>query len=186
MASLPQTRTVTYEEWIAMPEVTDAIEEVVNGEIRIMPPAKSRHARIVQRLNRSLDRQLDPDRTLLLSSSFGLVTRKQPLTSRAPDLALWHADGVIEEDGYFLSAPQLVVEVLSPGNTRREREEKLADYAELGVPEVWVVSPEARTVEVLYLESARYTRAVILASGDSLKPKLFPNVQVDIASIWPD
>ncbi|MDE3164728.1 MAG: Uma2 family endonuclease, partial [Acidobacteriota bacterium] len=118
---MPQTRTVTYEEWIAMPEVTDAIEEVVHGEIRITPPAKSRHARIVQRLNRSLDRQLDPDRTLLLSSSFGLVTRKQPLTSRTPDLALWHADSVIEEDGYFLSAPQLVVEVLSPGNTRRER-----------------------------------------------------------------
>jgi hypothetical protein len=32
------TRTVTYEEWLNMPVVEDAIEEVVNGEIRIMPP----------------------------------------------------------------------------------------------------------------------------------------------------
>ena len=39
MASLPQSTTVTYEEWLRMPEVQDAIEEVVNGEIRIMPRA---------------------------------------------------------------------------------------------------------------------------------------------------
>ena len=38
MASLPNPQTVTYEEWLRMPEVTDAIEEVVDGEIRIMPP----------------------------------------------------------------------------------------------------------------------------------------------------
>lgn len=44
MASLPQARTVTCEEWLAMPQVEDSIEEVVNGEIRIMPPAKLLHA----------------------------------------------------------------------------------------------------------------------------------------------
>jgi Uma2 family endonuclease len=79
-----------------------------------------------------------------------------------------------------------VVEVLSPANTRREREEKFGDYAAIDVPEVWVVSPEARTVEVLYLEDG-YLRgnARILAQG-LLKPKHFPNVQVDIAGLWPD
>jgi Uma2 family endonuclease len=40
MASLPNPRTVTYEEWLRMPEVTDFIEEVVDGEIPIMPPNK--------------------------------------------------------------------------------------------------------------------------------------------------
>jgi Uma2 family endonuclease len=93
---------------------------------------------------------------------------------------------MVERDGYFHSAPQLVVEVLSPSNTRREREEKLGDYAALGVPEVWVVSPEARTVEILYLENG-YLRgsALILAEG-LLKPRSFPSVQVDITGIWPD
>jgi len=83
------------------------------------------------------------------------------------------------------SAPQLVVEVLSPANRRREREEKLADYATIGVPEVWVISPEARTVEVLYLEEGYLHSSHILARG-TLTPKLFPQVTVDIASIWPD
>jgi Uma2 family endonuclease len=186
MATLPHFRTVTYDEWISMPQVEDAIEEVVNGEIIVMPPAKSLHARIVQRLNRILDRQLDPDHTLLLSSSFGLVIRKQPLTCREPDLAVFDLAGIIEQDGYYHSAPQLAVEILSPSNTRLERAGKLADYAELGVLEVWVVSPEARTVEVLLLEAGALKRAQFVASGDTLKPKHFPHVQVDIAQIWPD
>jgi Uma2 family endonuclease len=168
-----------------MPEVTDAIEEVVNGEIRIMPPAKLKHTMIVARTNVALISQLDQKRTVVLTGSFGLIIRKAPLTSRIPDLAVFELATLVEQDGYIHSAPQLLVEVLSPANTRREREEKLADYASIGVPEVWVVSPEARTVEVLYWEDGYLRRAEILASG-VLTPKLFPDVRVDIAGIWPD
>ena len=45
------TRTVTYEEWLNMTVVEDAIEEVVNGEVRIMPPNKWKHAVIVENLS---------------------------------------------------------------------------------------------------------------------------------------
>lgn len=55
----------------------------------------------------------------------------------------------------------------------------------LGVPEVWVVSPEGRTVEVLYLENGLLRSSHVLAHG-MLTAKLFPNVNVDIAGIWPD
>jgi Uma2 family endonuclease len=186
MASLPNTKLITYEEWLNLPEAQDATEEVVNGEIRIMPPAKLVHARIVQRLNRALDRQLDPSRVLVLCSSFGLIIRKQPLTSRVPDLAVIELATMIELDGYIQSAPQLAIEVLSPANTRRSVSEKMADYAEIAIPEVWIVSPEARTVEVLLLENRQLRRARFLSTGDILQPKLFPHVQVDIAQIWPD
>lgn len=186
MASLPHAKTVTYEEWLTMPEVQDAIEEVVNGEIRIMPPAKFAHALIVENLHQAIVGQIDRKLTLVLSSNFGLIIRKHPLTSRIPDLAVFDITTLVEQDGYIHSAPQLIVEVLSLGNTRRERTDKLADYAALGVPEVWIVSPEARTVEVLHLDNSQYSRTQILAAGDLLKPKHFPHVQVDIAQIWPD
>jgi Uma2 family endonuclease len=185
MASLPRPKTVTYEEWLRMPEVSDCIEEVVNGEIRIMPPAKFKHALIVNSLKRSLDQQLDRIRVLVLDCDFGLIIRKTPLTSRVPDIAVFDLSTMVEQDGYIHSAPQLIVEVLSPGNTRREREEKLGDYAALGVPEVWIVSPEARTVEVLYLEDGFLRSALILNQG-TLQPKLFPHVQVPVAGIWSD
>jgi Uma2 family endonuclease len=185
MASLPSSKTVTYEQWLLMPEVQDATEEVVNGEIRIMPPAKWKHQRISELIAAALRNQLGIDRYSVATGSFGLIIRKSPLTSRVPDVAVFELATLVEQDGYINSAPQLLVEVLSPSNSRREREEKLGDYASIGVPEVWVVSPEARTVEVLYLEGAFLRTSQIVASG-ALIPKLFPQVSVEIAKIWPD
>ncbi len=185
MASLPDRKTVTYEEWLRLPEVEDAVEEVVNGEIRIMPPAKWKHAMIVKRLTRALESQLDPAMVLVQDSVFGLIIRKQPLTTRVPDLAVFETSTIVERDGYIHSAPQLVVEVLSPGNTRREREEKLGDYAAIGVPEVWVVSPEGQTIEVLYLEGGVLRSVQVLREG-VVTPRHFPGVQVQVTAIWPE
>jgi Uma2 family endonuclease len=168
-----------------MPEVGDATEEVVNGEVRIMPPPKWRHSEIVDRLAARMWPHVDEREVKVKASQFGLIIRKSPLTSRVPDLAVFDVATMVAQDGYIHSAPQLVVEVLSPANSRREREEKLGDYAGIGVPEVWVVSPEARTVEVLYLEDGRLRSARILREG-LLVPRRFPAVQIDIAQIWPD
>ncbi len=186
MASLPHSRTVPYEEWLIMPEVQDATEEVVSGQIRTTPSAQLVHALIVEELRQAIVNQIDRKLVRVLSSSFGLIIHMRPLTSRVPDVAVFEIATMVEQDGYVHSAPQLVIEVVSPASTLRERAEKLADYAELGVPEVWIASPEARTVEVLHLENAQYTRTHILAAGGLLKPRLFPHVQVDIARIWPD
>jgi len=185
MASLPNAKTVTYEEWLTMPEVQDAIEEVVNGEIRIMPPAKMIHTWIAQRLRKSLERQLDDTRVQVFPAEVALIIRKSPLTTRVPDISVFIVESMVEKNGYVESPPQLVIEILSPANTRKRQQEKLADYAALGVPEVWVVSPEARNVEILLLEDNQLRRSQILAEG-FLQPKLFPNVQIDITQIWPD
>ncbi|HEY1341110.1 MAG TPA: Uma2 family endonuclease, partial [Bryobacteraceae bacterium] len=131
-----------------------------------------------------LKASVDPRQVKVKSSQFGLIIRPHPLTSRAPDIAVFRIDTIVEKDGYIHSAPQLIVEVLSPGNTRAEREEKLRDYAELGVPEVWVLSPEPRTIEVLHLENGAYRRAAVLAEG-TLEPRSFPGVSITIADIWP-
>jgi len=185
MASLPKSHRVTYEEWLRMPVVEDGIEEVVNGEIRITPANKWKHTQVVQNLYDAFVPQIDRRQVSVVIASFGLIIRKSPLTERQPDLAVFDLSTIVEEDGYIHSAPQLAVEVLSPANTRREREEKLNDYAEIGTPEVWVFSPEARTVEVLLLEDGRLRRSAILAEG-LLKPVRFPNVEINIAEVWPD
>jgi len=177
-------KVLTYEEWLKLPEV-EGIEEVVNGQIQRMPPNKWNHARIVEQLAHQLRSQLNPQLTYVFTTVFGLVIRRDPLTTRVPDLAVFVASEVVEQDGYIHSAPELVVEVMSAGNSRMQHAAKLKDYESLGVPEVWVVSPAAKTVEVLLLKDGRLTANAPLREG-SLQPKHFPGVAVDIASIWPE
>jgi Uma2 family endonuclease len=161
------TKLVTYEEWLKMPQVEDAIEEVVNGEIVTMPAPKLLHSDVVENLRDIVGAQLDP------------------LVCRVPDLAVFRKSNMVVVDGYIHSAPELAVEVLSPSNTRSEREAKLRDYESLGVPEVWVLSPEGRTVEVLLLKEGKLTTVALQREG-LLRPTQFPEVTVDIATVWPD
>jgi Uma2 family endonuclease len=168
-----------------MPEVDDAIEEVVNGEIVRMPPPKITHTLVVHRLKQTLERQLDSAAIYVLDTQFGLIVQRDPLTSRVPDVAVFRKSSMVIIDGYIHSAPELAVEVLSPANTRSEREAKLRDYESLGVPEVWVLSPEARTVEVLLLENGKLRTVNTLREGQ-VRPKNFPEVMVEVASVWPD
>jgi Uma2 family endonuclease len=112
------------------------------------------------------------------------VIRRDPVTTRVPDIGVFIRSNVVEQDGYIHSAPELLVEVLSPANTRAERAGKLKDYESLGVPEVWVVSPEAQTVEVLRLQNGQLATTKLLREGQ-LTPARFHQAAVDVSAIWP-
>lgn len=185
MASLPHPKRVTYEEWLQMPEMDNAIEEVIDGEIILIPPAKLRHARIVEALSKALLLALDGELYDILTGSFGIVISERPLTCRTPDLAVCERASAVEKDGYLRSAPQLTVEVISPSETRRMTERKLQDYETIRTPEVWVVSPKDRTVELFHLENDTLERTAIIHEG-ILKPRAFPHVEIAVARIWPD
>jgi Uma2 family endonuclease len=178
------SKIVTYEEWLNMPE-SEGKEEVVDGEIITMPPAKWKHALTVQNLQMTLLKQLDPRIALVVTAIFGLVIRKEPLTCREPDLAVFVKQNIVERDGYIYSPPELVVEVLSPANTRKYMARKIADYESIGVPELWILSREGRTFEVLQLQNGKLQRIGVFAEGQ-LRPLRFPDAVVDVASIWPD
>ena len=177
-------KTVTYREWLRMPVVSDAIEEVVNGEIRTMPPNKQPHAFTVEELAEIIRARIDRKQARVLIANFGLVIRREPLTSRVPDLILYRTENAVWIDGYLHSAPELAVEVLSPSETRGERLDKLADYAAIGVPEVWFLSPEAQTVEIFRLVEGALKSVDVLTAG-KLSPIHFPLVSIDIERIWP-
>ena len=177
------SKTLTYEEWLRLPEAEGA-EEVVNGEIIKVPPNKLRHAFTVENLADLLRAGLDHQTVWVVVTVFGLVIRRNPVTARVPDLAVFIRSKIVEQDGYIHSAPELIVEVVSPGNTRAERTAKLQDYESLGVPEVWIVSPEAQTVEVLLLQNGRLVTTNVLREGQ-ISPTKFPDAAIEISAIWP-
>jgi Uma2 family endonuclease len=77
-----------------------------------------------------------------------------PNNYRVPDLVLLTPDRfAIDHDTYFEGAPTVVVEIRSPGD---ETMEKLPFYAQLGVPEVWLIDRDTRRPEVLVLHADQY------------------------------
>jgi Uma2 family endonuclease len=178
------SKIITYEEWLRMPETKEK-EEVVDGEIIKMPPNKWNHAEVVDELHALLVLQLDRKTIRVTSSRFGLVIRKEPLICREPDLAVFIRKNILEEEGYIYSPPELAVEVLSPSNTRKDMARKIEDYESIGVPELWILSPEGHTFEILQLQEGRLRTTQIVNQGQ-LHPLRFPETSVDVSSVWPD
>jgi len=77
-----------------------------------------------------------------------------------------------------------VAEILSPANTRSNLEEKLADYGGLGVNECWLVSPEARSVDVLRLADGKWTRISIYGLGDQVRSNVLAGLALPVAEIF--
>ena len=179
------SKLITYEEWLLMPTVEDGTDEVVKGEYRFMPPTHYPHAEIIEELTAQFMMQVDRKKVRVLSSNFGLMISREPLTCRSPDLVLYWKERDLIEDGLHVAAPDLIVEILSPSENRRRKEAKMEDYASIGVPEAWIFSPEAESVEVRPLSAGKLTRSAILVEG-VLQPARFPGVGIQVETIWPD
>ncbi len=74
----------------------------------------------------------------------------------------------------IIGAPDLVVEVASPGTAGHERRTKQDAYAHAGVPEYWVVNPEARNVEVLVVEAGEYFSLGVFRGQATLPSQVLP------------
>ncbi|MBM2810023.1 MAG: hypothetical protein HW416_782 [Chloroflexi bacterium] len=106
----------------------------------------------------------------------------------APDL-VWvsrqRLRAIVREDGHLYGAPELVVEVLSPGskNQQRDREIKLRLYSRRGVHEYWIVDWEQRQIEVhRHVEGALMLIATFLEQ-DTLTSPLLPGFSSQVGDL---
>jgi Uma2 family endonuclease len=142
---------VTAEELLPMPD--DGFHyELVEGEIKKMSPAGIRHGRVAGRLARLLNRYeaLDKLGELVIAEP-GFWLSRDPDTVRVPDIAFIRRERLRRLDhreAFCPGAPDLAVEVVSPGDTPSEVDEKVAAWLDAGAAMVWVVNPARRTVTV--------------------------------------
>ncbi len=81
-------------------------------------------------------------------------------------------------------APEMVIEILSPGNTRTETKYKLDLYEENGVEEYWVVFPSFNNVQVYLLEDDKYGKPLTFESGDKIPCTVLKGVQIPVDEIF--
>lgn len=158
---------VTVDEFLAL-HLPDGKAELVRGEVRVTPPPGAPHGTALSNLLLMLGIHVRANGLgRVYGDSFGYELIRLPHTVRAPDVSFVRADRLPTEGvgpGLLKHAPDLAVEVLSPGETASILEEKLDDYAVAGTPLVWVVDPVRRTVMVIAADApVRWLR-----EGDAL------------------
>jgi Uma2 family endonuclease len=104
-----------------------------------------------------------------------------------PDLAGWRRERMPELPSVaaFDLAPDWICEVLSPSTSRIDRALKLPVYAREGVRHVWLVDPDAQTLDVLALSAdAKWTIVSTFSRDDRVCAVPFAELDLDLALLW--
>ena len=80
-------------------------------------------------------------------------------------------------------APDLVIEILSPGNSKKEMKYKYALYEEAKVPEYWIIDPDHQNVLVYVLEDGKYLNPMNIVEGNITSQK-FPTLKIHTDDIF--
>ncbi len=143
---------VTAEELWQMSEIPGKRFELVKGELVEVPGTGALHNFIVAVLFRLIDAFVRPRRLgIVATDGASFLLARHPDVVRIPDVS-FVARGRVPEggipEGYWPFAPDLAVEIVSPGDRAADLREKVREYLDAGTRLVWVVWPRDRSVTV--------------------------------------
>lgn len=143
-----ETAVTTAEELLRMP-AGNMRHELVNGELITMAPAGAEHGEIAVAIAIRLGTYVREHRLgQTYSSDTGFVLSRNPDTVRAPDASFVKGERVVRVKEYFPGAPDLAIEVISPGDSYSEVEAKVREYLRAGSLMVIVIDPAERTATI--------------------------------------
>ena len=180
----PVIQGITADQLFQMPD--DGFRyELVRGELKKMTPAGFKHGRLVVNLTVPLGAFVKQNRLgVVLGAETGFRLASNPDTVLAPDIAFIKQERLTlagETEKFWLGAPDLVVEVLSPSDTVYEVEEKVATWLSSGTKMVWVVNPKLRRIHVHCSGASVQT----LAESDVLHGQdVIPGFRLDVAELF--
>jgi Uma2 family endonuclease len=180
---------MTYEDYLAEGEVFKRYD-IIDGVRIFMPDPTRRHQRILLRVALLLDNYETQSRGgQTIPAPSDVLIRRVPLRTRQPDVLFISSERLAlnppETDPAPLDpAPELVVEVLSPNERAGARAAKIRDYCSVDVRECWIVSPDARTIEVLRLTPEGPQSVATYGEGESAVSITFPGLAVPVAAVF--
>lgn len=184
----PASGPYTWDDFLALAD--DDTRELIDGHLLEVDVATLPHEEIVATLITFLGawaRAREPRAGRVLASSYKV--RISARRGVMPDVQFYRAGNDApagQLQGLTTGRPDLAVEVVSPSGRRYDRVVKLAWYASVGVPEYWIVDPEARTLERLVLDGEHYAIVEALSDEEVFRPASFDGLVVPLRELWGD
>lgn len=165
--------------------------ELFKGKILKMSPAPNRrHQTISRNLTKGFLFSLNDKKCQLYIAPFDVripkkdEENKEIFTVVQPDLCVICDPNKLDDRG-CIGAPDLIIEILSPGNSKKEMKLKFELYEEAGVREYWIVDPNTESVLMNVLENGKYiTQNPIV--DDEINSIIFPNLKIHTNDIFND
>ena len=177
----PRQGQWTEADYFRLPE-TNRIIELSEGRLIITPSPTTQHQRIVLKLSYLLfDHVSSYNLGELIIAP--MDTKLWEGKIRQPDIAFMsndHLDRITEQ---LWGVPDLVVEILSEGTARVDKEDKYLEYQRAGVQEYWIVDPFNQSIEIYALENGTYEIFGKWGLGEIAKSKLLDGFKVSVDSI---
>jgi len=167
---------MTAEELLKLPMGLGKRYELVNGKLITMAPAGPEHGGIAMDLGYFIRHFVGQQKLgKVYAAETGFIIRRNPDTVRAPDCAFVSNERLEKygqpKRGYYPVAPDLAVEVLSPGDSQDDVDAKLEDWFAGGARLVWIVNPRRRTITVYNsLEDIKLLTIKDTLCGDPVLP----------------
>lgn len=115
---------------------------------------------------------------------FSQVKNTAVITVVQPDLCVICDPAKLDDKG-CIGAPDLAIEILSPGNSKTEMKDKFDLYEEAGVLEYWIVFPGERSVQIFNLnEEGRYIGLQPNIESDIVTTPIIPGLEVDLKDVF--
>jgi Uma2 family endonuclease len=179
------TKTLlTLEEFARLPDAENGLaQELDEGELIRMTVPKPRHNRVRNRIYQNFVDYLRIHPVGEVFIEEGFVLSEEPATLRIPDVSFLRRERAVAGnlDEWFVGAPDLAIEVASPGDTPPDLLRRVSQYLKAGSRVVWVVYPTAREVHVFEASGA----VRVLRSGESLEaPELLPGFSLPLDELF--
>ena len=185
-SDLDLTKTYTYSDYL-MFRFQERVEIIKGYILKMSPAPSSNHQTISQNLNFKIYSYFSNQSYRVFAAPFdvrlSIKSLKNDTTVVQPDLCVICDENKIDSIGCN-GSPDLIVEILSPKNSKHDIETKFNLYQESGVKEYWIVEPEQRIVLVYTLKNEEYVGLKPFGEGEIIKSVLFPEMQISVDHVF--
>ena len=171
----------TYEDYRRTPE--DKRYELIDGDLIMVPSTRAAHQNLMRELGVIFDRYAKERGGEVYFAPFDVVLSDTDVLQ--PDILYISNERlhILTEDN-VRGAPDLVIEILSPGTADRDRTLKRSLYARHGVREYWLVDPQTSTVEVLWSREGPFDSTVMYTARETLTSPLLHGLHIQLSEVF--